>query len=371
MVFVDEMNTTFGRDHVILLLGAGASVEAGIPDSTSMVRRIGELVVKNSEWREFEQLFLYIRSAILFADGLRGIFGDKVLFNIERVVDVLDELGKKEGHVLYPFVGAWHQKLLDVAGPEFERVRRFREKIVDTLRTKWVDLPRNEQASYYAGLLRFQEKYQYSLRVFSLNYDLCVEKTCGLHRVQRGFADKTWDWRQFEETSEDPLPIILYKLHGSVDWYTDGDGRVKYYDSTSSISAENVALIFGRSYKLQYIDPFLFLVYELRRWTLDASRVIVCVGYGFGDEHINGILRQALRQNEERRLLAVVGTGGAEKERETKERICSLLGVGVGQVVTKASGAKEFLSGGLRVDTLAELFPVEEDLIGELSGGSG
>ena len=334
-----------------------------------MVRRIEKLVVKNNEWREFKHLFFYIRSAIYFADGLRGLFGDEVVFNIERVVDVLEELGKKEGHALYPFVGAWHQKLLDVAGPEFEKVKRFRRRIVDVLRTEWVDLPRNEEAGYYSGLLRFQEEYQHALRVFSLNYDLCVEKACGLQRVQRGFAEKTWDWRQFEETSEDPLPILLYKLHGSIDWYREEGGRVKYYDSTSSISAENVALIFGRSYKLQYIDPFLFLMYELRRWTLDSSRVMVCVGYGFGDEHINGILRQALRQNGSRRLLAVVGPGGEERERGAREWICRQLDVGRAQVIAKASGAKEFLSEGLTVEALAELFPLEEDLIGELAEG--
>ena len=107
----------------------------------------------------------------------------------------------------------------------------------------------------------------------------------------------------FDETSEDPLPLLLYKLHGSLDWYFK-DGQVQYSDSTSAIRDDDIALIFGTSYKLQYVDPFLFLAYELRRWTLDAARVVVCVGYGFNDEHINGILGQALRQNCERKLLA-------------------------------------------------------------------
>ena len=79
-----------------------------------MVHEIERLVSSDSdEWSCFRDLYLYIRSAIFYADGLDGIFGDNVPFNIERLVNVLDELHKKERHTLYPFVGAWNPKLLD------------------------------------------------------------------------------------------------------------------------------------------------------------------------------------------------------------------------------------------------------------------
>ena len=122
-------------------------------------------------------------------------------------------------------------------------------------------------------------------------------------------------------------------------------------------------MIFGTSYKLQYMDPFLFLVYELRRWTLDAARVIVCVGYGFSDEHINGILEQALRQNCERKLLAVTGPGD---RCAAKERLVGRLEFQDAQVIVRASGAGEFLKNGLTIAALAELFPIEDDLIPEV-----
>ena len=361
--------TVFGRDEIILLLGAGASVEAGIPDSNSMVQRIESLVSEDERWMRFRDLYRYIRSSIFYADGLEGVFGDDVPFNIERLVNVLDELHKRERHALYPFVGAWNPKLLDVAGTEFESVRDFRSSIIDILRNQWVVLREEESADYYSGLLRFQREYEYPLRVFSLNYDLCVEKTCGLASVQRGFSQREWKWQQFNETSDDPPPLLLYKLHGSVDWYFAEDGKVKYFDSPSPIDHSAVALIFGTSYKLQYIDPFLFCAYELRRWTLDSARVIVCIGYGFNDDHINGILEQALRQNSERKLLAVVGPGGDQKGDDEKERICHRLHVETcqGKVITKACGAKEFLETGLTISALAELFPQEDDLFSPLT----
>lgn len=356
----------FKQNEIIVLLGAGASVEAGIPDSSEMVRRIEELVASDSDWKEFRDLYWYIRSSVHYADGLDGITGDRVLFNIERLVNTLDELRRKERHTLYPFVGAWNPKLLDVAGNEFEHVHSFRRKIVEVLRGRWLQLPMKEKANYYEGLLRFQREYEYPLRVFSLNYDLCVESACGFRNVQRGFEDRRWDWRLFDETSDDPAPLLLYKLHGSTDWQVDPDGRVTYVDAPTTVGPEDVALIFGTSYKLQYVDPFLFLAYELRRWTLDDARVVVAVGYGFGDEHINGIIGQALRQNRERRLLVVLAPGGNDDEAAAQKRIADVLQAPHVQVHAAAQGARRFLEDELSIEYLANLVPDEEDLIAEL-----
>ena len=161
--------TSFKRNEVILLLGAGASVEADIPDSNHMVQEIDTLVSGDDHnWSQFRALYRYIRSSIFFADGLEGVFGEDVPFNIERLVNVLDELWKKERHTLYPFVGAWNPKLIDVAGSEFESVRNFRSAIIEVLRNRWIVLPERERASYYSGLLRFQKEFEHPLRVFFL-----------------------------------------------------------------------------------------------------------------------------------------------------------------------------------------------------------
>ena len=363
--------TIFKRNEIILLLGAGASVETNIPDSNNMIHKIEELVSgDDKEWNRFRDLYRYIRSSVFYADGLDGIFGDNVLFNIERLVNVLDELHKKERHTLYPFVGSWNPKLVDVAGDEFEHVLAFRSAIIDILRNKWVVLPQKENAGYYAGLVQFQKEYGYPLRVFSLNYDRCVEETCSPHNVQRGFSDRKWDWRLFDETSDDPAPIMLYKLHGSVDWYFTEDGKVSYSDSPSTIREKDIALIFGTSYKLQYVDPFLFLAYELRRWTLDSARVIVCVGYGFNDDHINGILQQSLRQGRQRKLIAVVGPSNESSTTDKKSQITGRLEAKEHQIDIQACGAKEFLDKKLSITFLAEYFPSDVDLIPELPASS-
>ena len=168
--------TVFGPDEIIVLLGAGASVDADLPDSRMMIDRIERLVLESPDWKPYRELYYYIKSSIFFADGLRGDFGDDVSFNIERLANVLDELPQQDRHALYPFVGAWHPRLREVVGTDFEHVHGFRRAIVEILRDEWVALGETERADYYEGLLRFQQEYEFPLRVFSLNYDLCVGK---------------------------------------------------------------------------------------------------------------------------------------------------------------------------------------------------
>ena len=358
--------TIFKNNEIIVLLGAGASVEAGIPDSRKMVRQIQDKISSaDKKWAPYKDLYWYIRSSIFYADGLNGTIDNAVHFNIERLVNVLDELIKKERHTLYPFVGAWNPKLLEVTGTRFENVQKFRNAILDILRNHWLALADEKKASYYSGLLDFQKEYQYPLRVFSLNYDLCVEKACGMQRVQRGFDGRVWDWRLFDETTEDTSPLLLYKLHGSVDWLFTEDSRVTYSDTPSNIRSAKIALIFGTPYKLQYIDPFLFFVYELRRWSLDSARAIICIGYGFNDDHVNGILEQSLRQDYKRRLLAVMGPQADQTSEQG--RILKLFDQSKDQVHVRFSGAKKFLDEQLTIQFISELFPQDENLILELN----
>jgi NAD-dependent SIR2 family protein deacetylase len=45
---------TFKKDEVLVLLGAGASVDAGIPHSAEMVRQIEAALEK--DWKDYKEL---------------------------------------------------------------------------------------------------------------------------------------------------------------------------------------------------------------------------------------------------------------------------------------------------------------------------
>lgn len=244
----------FKRDEIVFLLGAGASEEAGIPASRGMIEELEGLLDSEQEWSTHKPLYHFIKSAIGFADGIKGRFGGSD-FNIERLVNTLDELLKSDEHPLFPFIGSWIPKLPEVSGDTFKGIREFRRRIVEQLSRHWVRLEYDDHASYYSGLSGFQKEYGYPLRVFTLNYDLCVEKTCRESGIERGFGDgRMWDWRVFDNEEQSENNIFLYKLHGSIDWTRDDAGILKYKDD--NIEPDRLAIIFGTTYKLQYVDPF-------------------------------------------------------------------------------------------------------------------
>ncbi len=367
--------TKFKRDEIIILLGAGASVEAGIPASQGMISKIEELLKSEDQtWNQHTQLYNYIKSSIYFSDGIKGKFDNGSSYNVETLVNTLYELRRWEDHPLYPFVGAWNPKLLAVAGSDLSKINAFRRNIVFKLRDEWVPLLYDKKASYYEGLTKFQETYQHPLRIFTLNYDLCVEKGCSACSVERGFnEDHQWDWRRFSSSDGefDQKQIYLYKMHGSIDWTRDKNGFLIYFDSPSMIDPDEIAIIFGVTYKLQYLDPFLFFAYELRRWTLDQARLIVSVGYGFADEHINGILKQSLNNNPQRKLLIVSPrwkTKGDEEDRAQLEHYVNALGIKEHtQVEWRPFRAGEFFHDYLNMEFLGSLFPPEsEELFSEI-----
>ena len=350
----------FKKDEIMFLLGAGASKDAGIPTSWDMIKQIEELL--EGPWKDFRPLYNYIKSAIYYAEGIGGKFDSTITYNIERLVNTLSELEQKEEHTIYPFIGNWNIKLVEVAESDFSHISKFKKEIIEQLRGKWILRQDYKHADYVKKFLDFSQIYTFPLRLFTLNYDLCIERNIASEHIERGFEDnqeRTWNWRLFEE-SENPNPdilIYLYKLHGSIDWLRDTTtGNLTYSDEPSNIDLDKLHIIFGTNYKLQYIDPFLFFAYEFRKYTLE-SKLIVTIGYGFGDEHINGMIGQALKSDPHKKILCVI-LGGKEKKEEIK---IALQLDSTEQIILKDRKAKDFLNNDFNIKQFETMFDKDED----------
>lgn len=357
------------ENNVLVLLGAGASYEAGIPTSPLMIERLEALLSSNDKWKNFQSLYYFVKSAIHYADGISGKFNRDVNYNIERLVNALSELNRKVEHPLYPFIGSWNIKLMELGGNDFEKVRNLRQKILEELQDDWVLLGDYSDSDYYRGLFEFANDYEYPLRVFSLNYDLCVERNCIDEALERGFRDgRVWDWRNFEYPEGEEPNLFLYKLHGSIDWYRGINKNLTFSDEPAKIKPEQLEIIFGTDYKLQYTDPFLFFAYQFRQWTLEA-KLIITIGYGFGDEHINGILGQAIENvsdPNERKLLAVAPFRN-EEEDMAAARLVNTLGIRrKEQIIIKKRGAGDFMRDEMTIDKLNNYFPEGDDIFEEV-----
>jgi hypothetical protein len=227
-----------------------------------------------------------------------------------------------------------------------------------------VQLENPKKAEYYSGLKPLQRALQFPLKVFSLNYDLCVE---GLgeagFKVETGFAavgDSRWEWKRFDETSPqaEAPEIYLYKMHGSINWKRDESGNLICVSHSGNIRPEQMQVIFGRDFKLEAADPYLFYAFEFRRCSLDA-RVIVIVGYGFGDEHINKMLIQAIRSDSSKRLLVIGNSADEKVAAKRRGEIAKRLDVSPDAVTVLTGTAKEFLGRADIVDVVMNAMPAE------------
>ena len=125
-----------------------------------MIREIEGLLKGNPDWREHLNLYHHVKSAIYYSEGLKGTFGDGVLYNIEVLVNSLYELERNEEHPLYPFIASWNSRFVSLAGPGFENVMRFRRLILKELK-KWMCPENASKGDYYRGLVRIQNDLNY------------------------------------------------------------------------------------------------------------------------------------------------------------------------------------------------------------------
>ena len=352
-------------NDVIVLLGAGASAKAGIPVSRKMTEDIEDFLHTRSDWQGFAELYHFVKCSIHYAAALRRENDPAASFNVETLVNALTEIEKGQAHPIYPFVTDWKSQLLALVGPGFRTASSFREKIVDQVKA-WVQPESKSKAKYYEGLKRLKNDLNFPLKVFSLNYDMCVEwlatDDC---RVETGFEQRgeqlVWDWRRFDEANpnREDVEIYLFKMHGSINWKRDENDNLLAVDYTgSNIAAMKLPIIFGRDFKLEADDPYLFYAFEFRRSTLE-SKVILAIGYGFGDAHINKMIRQALRASAKRRLIAV-GHSKPEECADKAKFVAGRLGVETSRVSVLPGSAEDFFLNQAIAKTVIELVPQDE-----------
>jgi len=365
------MKKQFGTNKIIILLGGGASCDANIKNSVQMINEIeGKL---ESEWNEYKNLFNYVESSHFHLERIKNVKFNEIKFNIENLVGLLDtiiRISRKEVEG-YNFVGAWEKELNIVAGTNFEKAQNFKNEILKKLKEKWLSPGDFKTATAYYKKLS-NTGYTLPLKIFSLNYDLCVEHNMEAEgkRLERGFdGERLWDYRRYDLDMDDAADFYLYKLHGSLDWYRDKEGRLTYVDGIQTIDPLKMEIIFGVQNKLQSYDPFNYYFYAFREACFEAE-LIISSGYGFLDKHINDNIANAFKINPHRKLLInCYYPEESFRVTEYQSEIAEKLGItNISDIHILNKRAKEFFNDELNIDYFASLFPESTEEIGVLPG---
>lgn len=97
----------------LFLLGAGASVEAGVPDAykmtNEMLRRIAD--DQRAHYLRFDKVLQFVAGGLLFQQGIKGENPfDGV--NIEDLFNAVLLLSDRQNSELSPFISSWHPQLI-------------------------------------------------------------------------------------------------------------------------------------------------------------------------------------------------------------------------------------------------------------------
>lgn len=297
----------------IWLLGAGISKEAGVPLMAPLTQRIAtrldgqhrqdyeEILGRLTEEANVEDLLTRIGNLIALAEDSRHAeapFGDE-----RRDLEYLRELHAVIREELRWVIRWGYRK----GGEDEEEQVGSPDNPVITVRNhqKFVRALFDHRR---AGL-----EQRPPVALFTTNYDTLLEDALALCRVPMadGFSGgATAFWRpearedEFLEPfkSRGELEAKLYKLHGSIDWFSSKeDVVVRKREGVNYPSTRGSRLlVYPQATKFESTRqaPFSGLFQSFRRALNDPQEGVMGVcGYGFGDRHINAEIESALQRS--------------------------------------------------------------------------
>lgn len=333
-----------------MLLGAGASIEAGVPASTSMSARIVDHVdTPANRHRGLTHALNYASGALIAHQTAQGA-SPYAGIDVEQLFASVQMLGNRESVEVAPFV-SW-SPVLDTIGPA-RRVSgffddHFRESIVGTahgrshyrpsdlikevvesvvradsstatfrqleavMLNSLVDLVSVDasQVDYLSPLLNLPGN---PIEIATLNYDRAIELLAEKNGVRLDTGIGLWrgghDW-SWDRSAE----VRLLKLHGSIDWTLaeaigiGGMRESRIEPVEPSYEREkwrnSPGVVFGARGKVRAEGPFLAMLREFDDMLSRAEHLII-VGYSFRDDHINVALTRWINRAEGQRMTVV------------------------------------------------------------------
>ena len=263
------------------LLGAGASVPAGVPAMSELYKLyLDKLTVQEVK---------FINQLENEVDFLQA--EDKEL-NLESLFEVLDLITNLDNRLIKSFFGNFKEGILNHLNLVPAMLKKLKMLIRRECNIQKKDI------EYLLPLMKFIHESD-SLQVFTLNYDLTIETLCELYRINYtdGF-DLVWKPELLQREDYD---VRLYKLHGSIIWYQTERGKrlklpiinydkeLRYFLGTELSGM----LVYPEHNKY---EPFKNLLNHFDQELL-RKKVLISIGYSFGDPLIRQMVLDGLKDN--------------------------------------------------------------------------
>lgn len=192
----------------------------------------------------------------------------------------------------------------DVRGFGLERLRRLDEELCLAVRDKVsVKLPDDDSGYKALALWLGSVNRDVPVQLFTTNYDLLIEQALENGGVPYfdGFIGSYEPVFDLQAVEEDSLPdrwTRLWKLHGSANWRRRGEDKI--WRGTPEAASSDAVLIYPSHLKYDQSRrlPYLAMIDRLRGFMRQPHAILFCIGFSFGDAHLNEVLVQSMRAND-------------------------------------------------------------------------
>ena len=329
--------------HVCLLLGAGTSRAAGLPDVATLETTVlGKLAP--AQRAQFER---QLASRTL----------EQALSRVRRIAALLDGSDEIDGLT---------------SGAAVELDLAVCQRVVEALKIDSADLTAARRLAAWAA----RAEYRLPVEIFTVNYDLVLEtalEDLGVPYFD-GFVGslrahfRTELVESVADDNETWLPsflVRLWKLHGSVNWRWADPEHKRVVRLGQAVTPDAPAAIYPSDAKYEESRrvPFIVLQDRFRRALNHSETLVLISGYSFGDEHLNEILFDAAQRRPRTEFIAFGFTDPGASLIDRAQRTPNL----------QVTGPTEAVLGGLRgpwrvpVDAPTDLWNNETFSLGDFA----
>lgn len=309
-----DFNEVLSSKNLTFLFGAGCSSqlsenkeEQGIPTMGPMAQ--GLLAEDNTGTATRYGLTAEIKDSLTTGLGI-DLSNEAYAWNLERLMEVL-----------FGFQFALNQ----TGNPSLTEAKKAVDSAIDSIKKYVFDTCNEGQhKSSASNVLKLYQTFYRKLSqrsrslprptVATTNYDLFNEIAMDrigvpyingfLGSIEKRFNPASFrytiaqrlDLTSQRWTSLDNLVYFL-KLHGSLNWHAVDDGLFPVEERPISESGDGKAMLIYPTPAKQnasFAAPYSDIFREFQTKVVQEQSALVTVGYGFGDEHVNNIIYQAL-----------------------------------------------------------------------------
>ena len=289
--------------EVVFLFGAGASVDADVPDTYKFVTNFEEHI-KQHHPELFEQLLSILKVIGKFNE--RNSVTEQKKVDVEQLLYNLRRLIEREADPLLDF---YEEKKCTVVIDQGNLV--LLKNLLENFIREQVIIEDESKLEYLKELLKFDKP----IEIFSTNYDTCIEQLSHINhmRYTDGF-DIYWNPENFERKFD----VKHFKMHGSIIWYEDMKTKECVKIPVHAFfegKPVDLKLIYGEdvkplmiypAQKAEYIEPLTDLQLMFKnRLINEKTKFLIVVGYSFRDEYVIHMLWDAARVNEDLHVILI------------------------------------------------------------------